>query len=171
MDSRFKAAICSVTAILGIAAGLPEIQNAHISREGLALVAQAEGCRREPYRCSANVWTTGVGHTTNVRPGNQPLSDEQIAHHFISDVLTAEKAVTLCIKKPLTQFQYDAFVSLAFNIGGPAFCRSSLVREANTGNISAACQELSRWVYANGRQNTGLKTRRQNELRYCMRKE
>lgn len=170
MNLKSKAAICSITAILGIVFTMPEIRNLRLSRDGFALLAQAEGCRRDAYRCSANVWTAGIGHTIYVKPDSS-LSDQQIAENFLGDVIRAETAVKNCINTRLTQFQYDAFVSLAFNIGSPAFCNSMLVKEANAGNINAACQELSRWVYASGKRIPGLEDRRQRELKYCLRKE
>jgi hypothetical protein len=43
-------------------------------------------------------------------------------------------------------------VSFAFNVGDDAFCRSTLVRKANAGDIDGACAELSRWTYAGGKQ-------------------
>lgn len=168
MNLKSKALICSITAILGIAFAMPEIHRSQLSREGFALLAQAEGCRRDAYRCSANVWTTGIGHTTNVKLDSS-LSDQQIARMFLGDVKTAETAVRRCINTRLTQFQYDSFVSLAFNIGSSAFCNSTLAKEANAGNINAACQELLRWVYASGKRVPGLENRRQRELEYCLR--
>ncbi|WMU75450.1 lysozyme (plasmid) [Enterobacter bugandensis] len=170
MSTKSKAVICSVAAILGIAFGLPEFKNTRLSREGYALVAQAEGCRREAYKCSAGVQTTGIGHTASVRPASS-LSDPQIARLFIHDINIAEKNVNRCIHVPLTQFQYDAFVSLAFNIGGRAFCHSTLVREANAGNPGKACQELSRWVFADGKRNAGLAARRQREVLHCLKEK
>ena len=58
-------------AVLAIAALLPQFKTLKTSEAGLALIANAEGCRTSPYQCSAGVWTNGIGHTEGVTPQNQ----------------------------------------------------------------------------------------------------
>ncbi|STH53121.1 glycoside hydrolase family protein [Escherichia coli] len=60
---------CLVGAVLAIAATLPGFQQLHTSVEGLKLIADYEGCRLQPYQCSAGVWTDGIGNTSGVIPG------------------------------------------------------------------------------------------------------
>ncbi len=59
---------CLVGAVLAIAATLPGFQQLHTSVEGLKLIADYEGCRLQPYQCSAGVWTDGIGNTSGVIP-------------------------------------------------------------------------------------------------------
>ena len=60
---------CTVAAVLALAALLPQYNTLHTSEAGLRLLADFEGCRLSPYQCSANVWTSGIGHTGGVVPG------------------------------------------------------------------------------------------------------
>lgn len=57
---------CLVGAVLAIVATLPGFQSLHTSVEGLKLIADYEGCRLQPYQCSAGVWTDGIGNTSGV---------------------------------------------------------------------------------------------------------
>ncbi len=61
---------CLVGAVLAIAATLPGFQQLHTSVEGLKLIADYEGCRLQPYQCSAGVWTDGIGNTSASFPQN-----------------------------------------------------------------------------------------------------
>ena len=72
-----------------------------------------------------------------------------------------------CITQPLTDGQRAAFLSFAFNVGEGAFCKSTLVRKANAGDVQGACAELSRWTYAGGKQLPGLVQRRAAERQMC----
>lgn len=63
--------------------------------------------------------------------------------------------------------QRAAFLSFAFNVGDDAFCRSTLVRMVNAGDINSACAELSRWTYASGTQLPALVRRRAAERQLC----
>ena len=74
-----------------------------------------------------------------------------------------------CVRAPLTDGQRAAFLSFAFNVGDDAFCRSTLVRKANAGDFDGACAELSRWIYAGGKQLPGLVKRRAAERQLCER--
>ena len=73
------------------------------------------------------------------------------------------------MRTPLTDGQKAAFLSFAFNVGNGAFCSSTLVRKANTGDMPGACSELSKWVYAGGKQLPGLVKRRAAERAMCER--
>lgn len=93
---------------------------------------------------------------------------EQCEAMLYDDLLKHAKALE-CIKQPLTNGQKAAFVSFAFNVGNGAFCGSTLVRKANAGDMPGACAQLSRWVYAGGKQLPGLVTRRAKERALCER--
>jgi len=86
------------------------------------------------------------------------------------DLLKHSKALE-CITQPLTDGQKAAFVSFAFNVGNGAFCKSTLVRKANAGDLRGACAELSRWTYAGGKQLPGLVQRRKAERKLCEKEE
>ena len=78
-----------------------------------------------------------------------------------------EGALKQCVRVSLHQYECDAFVSLAYNIGSGAFCGSTLVRKLNAGDYAGACAEIDRWVYAGGKRLPGLVKRRAEERARC----
>ncbi len=140
---------CSVAAVLALAALMPDFRLLNTSPEGLALIADLEGCRLTPYQCSAGVWTSGIGHTAGVVPKGE-ITERQAAANLVADVLNVEKR-------------------LAFNVGTGAACRSTLVSFIKRQQWPQACDQLTRWVYVNGEINKGLENRRARERAYCLR--
>ena len=82
------------------------------------------------------------------------------------DLLKHSEALD-CIKTPMTDGQKAAFLSFAFNVGNQAFCRSTLAKKANQGDLLGACAELSRWTLAGGKELPGLVRRRAAERAMC----
>ncbi|MCG9123095.1 glycoside hydrolase family protein [Laribacter hongkongensis] len=78
-----------------------------------------------------------------------------------------EGALKQCVCVSLHQYEYDAFVSLAYNIGSGAFCGSTLVRKLNASDYAGACAEIDRWVYAGGKCLPRLVKRRAEERIRC----
>ncbi len=145
---------CLVGAVLAIAAMLPGFQQLHTSVEGLKLIADYEGCRLQPYQCSAGVWTDGIGNTSGVIPG-KTITERQAAEGLISNVLRVERALERCVKQQPPQKVYDAAVSFAFNVGTGNACSSTLVKLLNQRRWADACRQLPRWVYVKGVFNQG----------------
>ncbi|MGJ3435817.1 lysozyme [Serratia sp. Je.1.23.a] len=107
-------------------------------------------------------WTVGWGHTKGVKQGDR-ITREQ-AEQFLSDDLAVfELTVNSAIKRPMTQNQFDAMVSLAFNIGGPNFAQSTLVKNFNTGDVQGAADQFPRWKFSGGEVMPGLVKRRAAE--------
>lgn len=107
-------------------------------------------------------WTIGWGHTKGVRQGDK-ITQEQ-AEQFLSDDLAVfELTVNSAIKRPMTQNQFDAMVSLAFNIGGPEFAGSTLVKKFNAGDVLGAADQFPRWKFSAGKVMPGLVKRRAAE--------
>jgi lysozyme len=73
-----------------------------------------------------------------------------------------------CIKVPISQGEFEAYVSLTYNIGSGAFCRSTLVKKLNTYDYQGACKEILKWSYFKGKQLPGLVKRRNEEYRLCV---
>ena len=96
----------------------------------------------------------------------QTFTRQQCEDMLFSD-LEKHAAALDCVKRPLTDGQKAAFLSFAFNVGNGAFCKSTLVRKANAGDMPGACAELSHWVYAGGKQLPGLVKRRTAEREMC----
>lgn len=132
------------------------------------LVQKYEGTVLRSYRDPVNVLTSCTGHTGPELRDGQTFTREQCEQMLYKDLAKHADALS-CVRAPLTDGQRAAFLSFAFNVGDDAFCRSTLVRKANAGDIDGACAELSRWTYAGGRQLPGLVKRRAAERQLCER--
>ena len=85
---------------------------------------------------------------------------EQAYEQCAIDVEDTEQAVNKLVKVQLTQNQYNALVSLAYNIGTYAFSKSTLLRKLNVGDYEGAAEQFLRWCYDNGKKVQGLLNRR-----------
>ncbi|MBP8282382.1 MAG: lysozyme [Chromatiaceae bacterium] len=132
------------------------------SPAGIALIQAHEGLRLTAYRDPVGIWTIGYGSTSHVHPGMQ-ITRDQATLRLYHDVDDAEATVNRRVTVPLTQSQFDALVSLVFNIGGGAFRKSTLLQKLNAGDYAGAAGEFGRWVKAKGRVLPGLVTRRAAE--------
>lgn len=119
-----------------------------------------------------DVPTHGFGTTT--RPDGSPLrlgetiTPPQAVVRALQDVQKFDVALKRCVAVPLHQHEYDAYLSLAYNIGAKAFCESTLVRRLNAQDYPGACREILRWNKFQGRPLRGLTLRREREYRQCM---
>lgn len=123
----------------------------HISDNGLNLIKSFEGLHKvgedgkvRSYRCVAGRWTIGYGHTKGVRSGHT-ISQQQAEDYLREDVREFEQAVTRNINVPLTQHQFDALVSLVFNIGEANFASSTLKKLLNKGLYDEVPEQIMRW--------------------------
>lgn len=142
---------------------------AAISLSATALVALVihEGYRDTAYiPVAGDVPTIGFGTTAGVRIGDK-ITPPQALNRAMTDVQQFEGAVKRCVTVPLTQNEYDAYISLSYNIGSNAFCRSTLVKKLNMQDYFGACQEILRWDKFNGKPLEGLVKRRQQEYKLC----
>ncbi|EHE8205076.1 lysozyme [Citrobacter sp. R1] len=158
---------CGVAAVLALAALMPDFRLLNTSPDGLALIADLEGCRLTPYQCSAGVWTSGIGHTAGVVP-KRDITEREAAANLVADVLNTERRLAVCVPVTMPQQVYDALVSFSFNVGTGAACRSTLVSYLKRQQWWQACDQLTRWVFVNGERSTGLENRRQRERAYCL---
>ncbi|CAI1890856.1 lysozyme [Serratia ficaria] len=134
----------------------------NISERGLALIKHFEGLRLAAYRCPANVWTIGYGHTAGVQPGN--VITEREADSFLRlDIAESVRAVNRLVKVPLTSNQFDALASFVFNFGCANFRTSTLLKKLNYGDYAGAADEFLRWVNVGGKRLAGLERRRMAE--------
>jgi lysozyme len=114
-----------------------------------------------------DVPTIGFGTTDGVKMGDKITPPKALARAY-SDVAKFEGAIKKCVKVPLYQYEYDAYVSLAYNIGSQNFCSSTLVKKLNVEDYAGACKEILRWDRAKGRVVLGLTKRRQEEYKKCL---
>lgn len=119
-----------------------------LSAAGLLSLAGYEGFSEDAYiPVEGDVPTFGFGSTSGVKFGDKITVTEGLLRLY-RDVGNAESAIGRCVTVPLTQGEYDAYTSLAFNVGAGAFCGSTLVKKLNAGDYEGACAER---VYAGGR--------------------
>jgi lysozyme len=150
-----------------------------ISANAIKVIKHHEGVRQKPYRCPALLWTIGVGHVLYPTQGNLPIdkrnevqlkeednrvfSMEEVDGILESDLLRFERGVERFISVPLTQGQFDALCSFAFNVGLGTLQRSTLRQKALRGDMEGAAQELLKYCMAGGKVLKGLQNRRIDE--------
>jgi lysozyme len=135
--------------------------------EGLALIKRFEGLRLDAYRDAVGIWTIGYGHTSlagapKVTAGLKLTEIE--AHEILTrDVEVFAKGVQQAVTIELTDLQFSALVSFAFNVGLSAFKRSSVLAAVNSRDFDAVPRRLILWTKAGGRVLPGLVRRRAAE--------
>lgn len=121
------------------------------SPHGVTLIMDREGVRLTAYQDTVGVWTIGVGHTgrmskPSVRP-DMTITLAQALDYLAADLWPVEKAVNSAIKVPMTQNQFDAMVSLAFNIGAGGFTGSTVVHKFNAHDPKGAADAFLMWEH------------------------
>lgn len=137
-----------------------------LSQRGIDLIKQFEGYSSKAYPDPATggaPWTIGYGTTKGVKPG-MVITAEQAEKMLRDDVAKFESGVSALLKVPTTQGQFDAMVSLAYNIGLGNFGKSTLLRKHNEKCYSCAAGQFPAWNRAAGKVMNGL-TRRRNAER------
>lgn len=142
------------------------------SASGRAAITRHEGLRLTAYPDPATggePWTIGVGHTSRAGPPKvtkgMKITRAQADEILSRDLATFEAAVSKAVKVPLNQNEFDALVSLAFNIGAGAFAKSTLVKKLNAGDRAGAATAFLSWNKAAGKVMKGLTKRREDERR------
>lgn len=135
-----------------------------LSEKGIAFLKDYEELRLVAYQDAKGVWTIGWGSTRDVKEGDT-ISVEEAEQRLRNDVKFAEDAVSKGVIVPLAQHEFDALVSLTFNIGVGAFLDSTLLKRLNEGKKDAAARQILRWNKCNGRELAGLTNRRRKEQR------
>lgn len=135
----------------------------NISKKGIDLIKSFEECRLIAYKCPANVWTIGYGHTGSEVHAGLKITQEQADETLEHDLKKFCKGICSLIKVEVTQNQFDAIVCLTFNIGIGAFGGSTLLRLLNEKKYFEAAQQFDRWVYVGKKKSDGLIRRRKIE--------
>ena len=138
------------------------------SDKGLALIKSFEGFSARPYLCPAGIPTIGYGATyypdgRRVTMQDRPVTEADATAMLRSMLASYEAGVTRYVQVPLTQGQYDALVSFAYNLGLAALKSSTLLRLLNARNYAGAAAQFARWNRAGGKVLPGLTRRREAE--------
>lgn len=129
-------------------------------------------------------WTIGFGTTDGIVRGDRITPPKALAR-ALTDIQKYEGVIKQCVTVPLHQYEYDAYVSLAYNIGPTAFCRKADKRRKtpdgtpnpepdrlndvlNAGNYAEACRRILTFDKFKGKPLRGLTIRRQAEYKQCM---
>lgn len=138
-----------------------------LSAIGLVAILMHEGYSEKAITpVPGDVPTIGFGTTEGVKMGDRITPPKAVAR-ALTDVQKFEGALRKCVKVPLSQGEYDAYVNLAYNIGPKAFCNSTLVVKLNAQDYAGACTEILKWDKFQGKPLRGLTLRRQEEYRMC----
>ncbi|RYM73242.1 lysozyme [Serratia liquefaciens] len=138
-----------------------------ISNKGIELIKRFEGLELKAYQDSVGVWTIGYGWT-------QPVDGKKIGPGMVIDQATAdrllkcgvvqyEQGVDQLVKVRITQGQFDALVSFAYNLGLRSLSTSTLLKKLNANDKQGAANEFGKWVNAGGVKLNGLVKRRAAE--------
>ena len=117
------------------------------SQQGLEFITEHEGVRYSAYQDQAGLWTIGVGHL--IQPHEHhlqgaPITHAQVLELLAQDVKVAERAISNDVRANLDQNQFDALVSLIFNIGQGAFRSSTVLKRLNAGDTRERITEAWR---------------------------
>lgn len=139
-----------------------------VSDKGLEQIIKHEGEILKVYLDPVGLPTVGVGHLLlpsekKIFPVGTRITKEVSRHFLRKDIARFEKAVNAAVNVPINQNQFDALVSLSFNIGEGAFKRSTVLKKLNNGDVAGAADAFLAWNKAGGRVLPGLVTRRKAE--------
>lgn len=157
-----------------------------LNQAGIDLIKSFEGIldgdpatvNLDPYMDPIGIWTIGWGHAITfgerflrgakdrtlakkLYPNGITIAEaEQLLAH---DVVEHTRDMDTLVKVPLTDNQFAAIASLAFNIGVGGFARSSLLKYLNRGDYKTAATRFAPWNTAGGKILAGLTRRRKAE--------
>ncbi|KQX03557.1 lysozyme [Acinetobacter sp. Root1280] len=144
--------------------GFAQDQITHVSPQGVNLICGFEGLELKAYDDGVGVCTIGYG--TTIYPHGKAVqygdtcTIEQAKNYMQYDLRRFEQAVSAAVNVPLNQNQFDALVSLSYNIGIGAFKNSTLLKLLNASDYQAASHQFDVWIKAGGKTVQGLVNRR-----------
>ena len=144
------------------------ISSLFLSAATLVGIALHEGYSPKAYLPTPNdVQTIGFGSTKGVK-ASDTITPERALVRLLEDASTFEQAVKRCAPVPMHPHEFAAFVSLTYNIGQGAFCKSTVAKRLNAGDYTGACEAILMWDKQAGKTLRGLTIRRKAERNQCM---
>ena len=139
------------------------------SQAGIDLIHSFEQLRLQAYpdpgSKDGKPWSIGWGSTgMDIGPGTA-WTKEQADARFAKDLDKFELGVNQAVTVQLTQGQFDALVSFAYNLGLGSLRTSTLLNMLNDGHYADAGLQLLRWTKNDGVEMAGLVRRRKAELK------
>ncbi|ENX06247.1 lysozyme [Acinetobacter courvalinii] len=154
--------------------GLSPSKGKTTSQVGINLITSFEDLKLDAYDDGVGVWTIGYGTTVypngiKVKQGNK-CTLAQAKEYFAHDLNRFEKAVNQSVKVSINQNQFDALVSLTYNIGETAFKKSTLLMLLNANKFTEAADQFAVWNKGGGQVMKGLVRRRAAERELFLKK-
>ena len=134
----------------------------NLTKAGLDLIKEFEGCQLKAYLCPANVWTIGWGHTGDVKSG-QVITQAKADSLLVTDMAIYVAGVNKLVGVPVNQNEFDALVSFAYNCGVEALASSTMLKLIHDRKFVQASLEFARWNKGAGKVLAGLTRRREAE--------
>ena len=140
-----------------------------LDSKGYDLIKEFEGFSDRPYKCSANIPTIGYGNTFYPDGKRVSMLDKQITKEYADEIFkyVADNfafKVSKLIKSKVTQNQFNALVSFAYNVGIGNLEKSTLLKLVNINpNDAMIAKQFLRWNKAKGKELKGLTNRRIKE--------
>ena len=141
-----------------------------VNKAGKDLIKWFEGCKLKAYKCPAGLWTISWGLTfypdgTKVKEGDV-ITQQQAEDYFNAIVDDFAKKVDALIKSNVSENNFSALVSFAYNVGMGNFQRSTLLRKVNANPKDTTIRaEFMKWTRANNVVLKGLVRRREAEAK------
>ncbi|MCU4582853.1 lysozyme [Acinetobacter gyllenbergii] len=156
-----------VNELNNVADGLAPKNGMKTSQVGIDLITSFEALRLAAYDDGVGVWTIGYGTTVypsgvKVKKGDV-CTKAQAVSFFQHDLRRFEAAVNQAVKVVINQNQFDALVSLTYNIGETALKKSTLLAKLNKGDLNGAADQFAAWNKGGGKVLKGLVRRRAAE--------
>jgi lysozyme len=140
-----------------------------LNSSGYLLITEFEGFSAKPYLCSAKIPTIGYGSTYYSDGKRVTMLDKEITKHQALEIFKTiadrfASKVSKLVTSPLNQNQFNALVSLAYNIGTGNFASSTILKKVNKNhNDTSIALEFKKWNKVNKKEVSGLTRRRINE--------
>jgi lysozyme len=134
--------------------------------KGLNLIKKFEGFSDKEYICPAGKPTIGYGHV--ILPSEHfpsTITKEEAETLLKNDLISREKSLNIFLKVPINQNQFDALISLIYNIGVENFKQSTLLNFLNNKLFDKIPEQFRRWRYVNKVESRGLLNRREEEIK------
>ena len=136
----------------------------------IPLIKEFEGCKLKAYKCPADIWTIGYGHTDGVKEGDE-ITQQEADRLLANDVELFTTGVQRLVHSDINRNQLGALVSFSFNVGLGNLRHSTLLRMVNAGDFLGAANEFARWNKAGGKILSGLVRRREAERQLFLKED
>lgn len=168
LGSLFRRATPALAAALPAKGRTRLVAGTALAGLACATLTGFEGLRTVAYRDVVGIPTACVGETKGIRMGMtfaKPQCEAMLLKRLSEDFAPAMER---CAKQPMGDDQYVAHLSLIYNIGEGAYCKSTVVRLWNAGDRRGSCRAFLAWNKAGGRVVPGLVRRREAEMALCL---